>query len=523
MPTVQLNTTTDALAFLQRHQAAGLCSDTRKLRSGDAFIAWPGLAVDPRGYVAAALHAGASACLVDAEGLSGFCFDDERIGVFGGLKSAAGELAARFYGEPSRQLDVVAVTGTNGKTSTAWWTAQVLSASGRRCGLIGTLGAGIPFDAAGQLAHGVQPTGYTTPDPVALQSMLRGLVDAGCQACALEASSIGLDEHRIEGLHLRVAQFTNFTRDHLDYHGSMDAYWQAKKRLFGWPGLGAAVVNIDDDHGAGLAQSLGERLSSRAQPDLDVWTLSTHGPARLFARDVAYRMHPDSQGLSFKVCEGQAEYPLDTDLIGAYNVSNLLGVLAAVRAMGVPMPDALRACTELHPVPGRMQRVALPQAGSAALPMVVVDYAHTPDALDHALRALRPVAQARSGQLWCVFGCGGNRDATKRPLMGALAQQGADHVVLTSDNPRNETPSFILAQIQAGTTRHDTVDVIEDRAEAIAYAVSRAAAGDVVLIAGKGHETTQEVAGVKLAFSDVQQAQLALSARLHAYPAGTQT
>ncbi len=498
-----LASTHAALDFLRAHGATGLSSDTRRMQQGDAFIAWPGLAVDPRRYVNAALGAGASACLVDADGVAPFAFDDARIAAMPGLKAATGEIAHRFAGEPSEQLDVVAVTGTNGKTSTAWWTAQALSAIGKPCGLIGTLGQGMPFEASGA-AVPVTPTGFTTPDPVTLHMALGQFVREGAKACALEASSIGIDEHRMASLRVTVAQFTNFTRDHLDYHGSMEAYWQAKRALFDWHGLRAAVINIDDEYGASLAAGLlADELRGAG---LSVWTTSLHKPACLRAANLRY----EAEGMAFDLIEGEQRVELRTPLVGEFNVSNVLAVIGAVRALGGTLEQAAAACAQLAPVPGRMQRVG----DGIKQPLAVIDYAHTPDALDKALRALRPLAQARGGKLWVVFGCGGNRDVTKRPMMGAIAKQQADSVVLTSDNPRDEAPCFILSQILAGVTGHDEVEVIEDRAAAIASALAEADAQDVVLIAGKGHETTQEVAGKKTPFADAEHAQAALARRL---------
>jgi UDP-N-acetylmuramoyl-L-alanyl-D-glutamate--2,6-diaminopimelate ligase len=332
---------------------------------------------------------------------------------------------------------------------------------------------------------------------VTLHAGLRSMVAAGYAACAIEASSIGIVEQRLAGLPIRVAQFTNFTRDHLDYHGSMDAYWAAKRALFAWPGLQAAVVNIDDPQGAALAAEL-------AGGALDLWTVSVQQPARLCAQNLSYV----DGGLAFTVVEGAERVALRSRLIGDYNASNLLGVLAALRALGVPLADAVAVVPLLTPVPGRMDRV--PAAPNQ--PEVVVDYAHTPDALDKALAALRPLAAARGGALWCVFGCGGNRDATKRPLMGTIAERLADRVVLTSDNPRHEDPLQILAAIRAGL-QTDPLALVADRAEAIALAVQRAAPQDVVLVAGKGHEDYQEVAGVKRPFLDSAIAIQALAAR----------
>jgi UDP-N-acetylmuramoyl-L-alanyl-D-glutamate--2,6-diaminopimelate ligase len=303
-----------------------------------------------------------------------------------------------------------------------------------------------------------------------------------------------------------VALFTNFTQDHLDYHGSMEAYWQAKAQLFAWPGLGAAVLNIDDPQGQALAQAL-------QGADIDTWTYSSLRDARLYAHQAGYI----DGGLAFDLYEGQEQALVRTGLIGDYNVANLLAVVGGLRALGVPLADAADACRALTPVPGRMQRVQAEAAYDDEapnfdnLPEVVVDYAHTPDALEKALRALQPLARSRGGELWCVFGCGGNRDAGKRPLMGGLAQQLARHAVVTSDNPRDEPPETIIEQIVAGMTGASKPMVIEDRRAAIAHAVRYAESRDVILIAGKGHEDYQEVAGVKYPFSDVVEARAMLA------------
>ena len=494
-----LGSAPEAARLLQERVTGRLCVDSRQVRPGDAFIAWPGHATDGRRYVAAALEAGASLCLVEAEGAEAFGFDDPRILALPALKAATGVIANAWFGAPSERLDVVAATGTNGKTSTAWWVAQALTQLGRRCGVIGTLGVGEPPVAGGAPAGRVQPTGLTTPDPVALQQALADFAARGFVACAMEASSIGIAEQRLAGTHIAVALFTNFTRDHLDYHGSMEAYWAAKRELFDWPGLRAASVNIDDPAGERLAAELQAR-------GLPLWSSSMTGPARLRAEG----LHFQEGGLAFDVVEGDTRVALRSTLIGDYNASNLLVVIGALRALGLPLQAAVAVVPQLSAVPGRMQRVADAAEGQ---PVVVVDYAHTPDALDKVLQALRPLAEARGGQLWCVFGCGGNRDATKRPLMGAIAGRLADRVVLTSDNPRDEPPAFILSQILAGVVGHDEVDVIEDRGAAIRHAVADAAAADVIVVAGKGHEDYQEVAGVRRAFSDVEASRLALRER----------
>ena len=487
----------DAAARWLRSWVTGtVTTDSRKVRAGDGFIAWPGAATDGRRFVANALKAGATTCLVERDGLEAFGFNDARIASLPGLKAATGPIADAFFEQPSAVLDLVATTGTNGKTSTAWWTAQALTLLGRRCAVVGTLGIGVP-PLPGRAAQ-IEFTGLTTPDPVMLHAALRQFADASFKACAIEASSIGIVEQRLAALRVRVALFTNFTRDHLDYHGTMAAYWAAKRQLFAWPGLRAAVVNVDDEQGEALATELHGGA-------LDVWTYSTQGDARLRAVNVGYV----DGGLAFVLHEGGQALPLRSTLIGDYNASNLLAVIGGLRALGVPLADAVAVVPQLTPVPGRMQRVP----GNAAMPEVVVDYAHTPDALEKVLRALRPLATARGGNLICVFGCGGNRDASKRPLMGAIAARDADAVVLTSDNPRGETPAAILADIVAGIAARDAVAVVEDRRAASADAVARADARDVIVIAGKGHEDYQEIAGVKQPFSDVAEAERALAGR----------
>ncbi|TCP17479.1 UDP-N-acetylmuramoylalanyl-D-glutamate--2,6-diaminopimelate ligase [Simplicispira metamorpha] len=502
----------EAVQWLRARVTGTLHTDSRQIQPGDGFIAWPGAATDGRAHVPDALARGAVACLVEREGVEPFGLAGEHLAALPGLKSATADIAAQWFGSPTQVLDVVAFTGTNGKTSSAWWLAGALSVQADAggagvllkrelqahapCALVGTLGMGI-------VPH-LETTGMTTPDPVRLQRAFRQFADAGVRTCAIEASSIGLAEHRLTGTRIRVAVLTNFTQDHLDYHGSMEAYWQAKAALFSWPGLQAAVLNIDDPHGAQLHSALALAQQAQPTPPLDLWSISMHQSARLRAQDVVFA----DAGLCFTVVEGAEQHRLQTAVIGDYNVSNLLGVLAAMRALGIPLASAVAACAALEPVPGRMQRIATP-----GQPLVAVDYAHTPDALDQALRALRPMAQARGGRLWCVFGCGGDRDAGKRPQMGAAAQHRADCVVVTSDNPRSEAPEHIIHQILQGTIAGDTVWVEPDRAAAIGQALAQADSADVVLIAGKGHEDYQEMAGVRRPFSDMAQAQAALQRR----------
>ena len=463
-----------------------LRTDSRQVMPGDAFIAWPGYARDGREYVAAALAAGASTCLVEEADVDRFGFVDARVASLPGLKARTGEIAAAFFNKPTDTLDVIAVTGTNGKTSSAWWIAQAMANLNKRCGVVGTLGIGEPPK--------LDYNGLTTPDPVLLQAAFSRMVEQSFAACAIEASSIGIVEGRLSGSAIRVAVFTNFTQDHLDYHGDMNAYWVAKRALFGFPGLRAAVINLDDRKGDALAQELAT---------LDVWTT---GVDRLDARLTARNLHYTGDGLAFTLHEGEDAIAVQTGLIGDYNAANLLGVAGALRAQGHTLADVARALSRVTPVPGRMQRVG----NGRELPQVVVDYAHTPDALDKALSALQGLAEARGGRLVCVFGCGGDRDRGKRSQMGAIAARLSGRVVVTTDNPRTEVPAQILADITAGAPG---ATVIEAREEAIRMAITEAGSRDIVLIAGKGHEDYQEVNGVRRPFSDVGEARAALLER----------
>ena len=498
---LELRTPIEAANWLRKRVTGTIHADSRQVQVGDGLMAWPGVANDARQYVAATLADGAAACLVEMDAAERYAFTSENVAGFHQLKAASGPIAAAYFEQPTRQLDVLAVTGTNGKTSTAWWLAQALSnlqqVAPIPCAVVGTLGTGRP--------PAVVATGLTTPDAVLLQKTFRRFVSEGIQACAVEASSIGIAEHRLDGTHIRTALFTNLTQDHLDYHGTMEAYWQSKARLFQWPGLQSAVINIDDPQGAALAVTLSGKVP-------DIWTISCTGAARLQARDIRY----NQRGLNFSVVEADgttgatsntASHVLQTALIGRYNVSNLLGVMAAMRSIGVPLAAVIESCTNLTAVPGRMQCV-----GELGQPLAAVDYAHTPDALGKALEALRSLSSQRRGQLWCVFGCGGDRDATKRPLMGAIAARHADRLVVTSDNPRSEKPETIISQILLGLTGHASAIVEPDRGQAIRQAIAEAGVNDVLLIAGKGHEDYQEVAGQRFPFSDLDHVRRALSA-----------
>jgi len=469
-------------------EAQSLCADSRLVAPGDVFLAYPGARSDGRRYLGDAVRRGAAAVLWEAEEAD--CAVPVAIPGFAvsGLRDLAGPLAHRVYGRPSERLWVVGVTGTNGKTSVSQWIAQCMTRLGRKCAVIGTLGSGYPD----RLRAGLN----TTPDAISLQRDLAGFVAEGAAACAMEVSSIGLDQGRVAGVAFAVAVLTNLTLDHLDYHGSMEAYGAAKRRLFAMPGIGAAVLNLDDPYGVDVAQRLAASGIERIGYSLEA-ARGDCTDRTLFARDLDFAGH----GLRFTV-DGVA---FAAPLVGRFNVSNLLAVIGALLAGGVSLADAAAAIAAVEAPPGRMQAL-----GGRGEPLLVVDYAHTPDALEKALLTLRDTAQTRGGRLLCVFGCGGERDHAKRPVMGGIAVRHADGVWITSDNPRGENPAAIIGEILAGTGGEPDVEI--DRGAAVAAAVAAAAAADVVLVAGKGHEAYQEMAGVRQAYSDVEQALAALAA-----------
>jgi UDP-N-acetylmuramoyl-L-alanyl-D-glutamate--2,6-diaminopimelate ligase len=466
-----------------------LASDSRRCAPGVAFFAYPGAAADGRAHIPEAIRRGAAGVLWEAEG---FTWRDEwrlpNVPVQG-LKAQAGVLAHAFYGRPSEALWTCGVTGTNGKTSCSQWIAAALTGAGAKCGVLGTLGAGFP----GALAD----AGNTTPDALELHRMLAAMRREGAAAVAMEVSSHGLDQGRVNGVAFDCALFTNLTHDHLEYHGSMQAYAAAKARLFECEALACAVLNLDDAFGVQLAT----RLRARGVRTIG-YSLSAGGvaPGSVDEFLAAARIAPERLELATSWGAAQTAF----QPLGRFNVANALGVLGCLLAYGLPFAQALAALAALPPVPGRMQRV-----GDA--PLTVVDYAHSPDALDKVLQALRPVAQARGGRLAVVFGAGGDRDRTKRAPMGAAASRLADRIVLTSDNPRGEDPLDILRDIEAGVSAPHEVE--PDRARAIALAIDGAADADVVLIAGKGHESFQEVAGRREPFSDAVVARAALARR----------
>ncbi len=488
-----------AVDWLRAHVGAHaqLHADSRSLKAGDVFFAYAVDGADSRPHIAAALANGAAAVLYQPENLDEQP-DASRSLAVPALNELAGEIASAWYGEPTASMRVIGVTGTNGKTSCTQWIATALSALGTPCALIGTLGSGMP----GKLVH----SGFTTPDAPQLQRTLARLKSEGANAVAMEVSSHALHQGRVNGTKFDVAVFTNLTQDHLDYHGTFDAYEAAKARLFAWPSLRAAVINRDDAAGRRLLASLAGKTRTIAY-GLDQAATSVKADAYLNATNV----RATATGTEFHLESDWGHADVEVATLGAFNVSNLLGVLGALLATDIPLASALAQLSKLEPVNGRMQRLGGRLQNDE--PLVVIDYAHTPDALEKTLEALRPMAAARGGELICMFGCGGDRDATKRPLMGGIAEKRADHVIVTSDNPRSEPPMAIIDQVVAGFADPSKARKIEDRASAILQAIRTAAREDVVVLAGKGHEATQEIMGKKRAFSDQDHARLALAAR----------
>lgn len=450
----------------------GLQVDSRRVQPGDLFLAAPGMVADGRDFIDAAVAAGAAAIVYEAG--DDYALRGAQVPAFGvsGLPQKIGIIADRFYGSPSRRLVVIGVTGTNGKTTCTQLLAQALDQSPRRCASVGTLGYGFP----GALNASI----HTTPDAVTVHRLMADFMDQGAAHVAMEVSSHALEQGRVNGVAFDVAVFTNLTRDHLDYHGDMDTYGRAKAGLFATEGLKYVVINRDDAFGRGLLARVGARI--------EALSYGVEG-GEVRAREV--RPLPD--GLSLRVTTPYGETELRSPLIGRFNAYNLLAVLATLLALDVKLEDAAARLSRAQAPSGRVERFG----GKNGLPLVVVDYAHTPDALEKILAALR---EHTRGKLWCVFGCGGDRDRGKRPVMGQIAERLADVVLLTDDNPRHESGVAIITDILGGI--RSSPQVIRDRRAAIAAAISGAGEGDIVLIAGKGHEDYQQVGDERRPYSD---------------------
>ncbi|MES2236149.1 MAG: UDP-N-acetylmuramoyl-L-alanyl-D-glutamate--2,6-diaminopimelate ligase [Pseudomonadota bacterium] len=508
------NTNSNAMEILRRLAAQGvtarrLANDSRIVQPGDVFLAYPGHHMDGRAFMHDAVARGAAALICERSekvgtprvlpaGRAGETAEAEKFwGVpcieVRDLAAQVGEFAHWVYGRPSEELWLAGVTGTNGKTSVSQWLLQALTQLGQRCAVIGTLGNGFP--------GALRETGFTTPDALAVHAALSDFVRDGATACSMEVSSIGLAEDRVEGVRFDVAIFTNLTRDHLDYHGTMAAYGEAKARLFAMPGLKAAVLNLDDP----FALLLADRVNAGVRKIGYTVESSPAGAEKVNEVLRAEQLHMTATDLRFNL-QGQA---FVAPVVGRFNASNLMAVIAVLVARGERLADIAQALRHLQSPAGRMQPV-----GGEGEPLVIVDYAHTPDALEKVLTVLRELATTRGGKLTCVFGCGGERDAGKRPDMGAVAERLADKVVLTSDNPRHESAEAIINDILRGMKQPPLEVVVEvQRGLAITSAIKEAHASDVILLAGKGHEPYQEIAGVRHAFDDVTAAKSALVIR----------
>lgn len=476
-----MTTSAQILAQLQGIDAHRLVNDSRNVHGGDAFVAYPGEQADGRAFIQQAIAQGASAVLWESKDFSWNPAWQIANWPVNNLREKVGHIASTFYGEPSQQLWVMGVTGTNGKTSCSHWLAQALQILGHTTAVIGTLGNGFP----GALSTTIN----TTPDPILLHGLLADYLAQGATHVAMEVSSHALVQHRVNGMKFDVAVLTNLSRDHLDFHGSMTNYAAAKRMLFEWPNLQHAVLNIDDTFGAEMAQHLGKR-------EIDLLTYGFK-----LADVQGHQLQFDANGLSMQVTTPLGDACLSARVVGRFNASNLLAVLATLLASGIGLNDAVNAISSLTPVAGRMQ-----QLGGGELPLIVVDYAHTPDALEKVLVSLREQCQ---GKLICVFGCGGDRDKGKRPLMGKIVSQLADIPIVTADNPRNEKVADIIAEIEQGMSGKYLVE--PDRAKAIRLSIQQAVAGDIVLLAGKGHEQYQQIGEQKLPFSDMEIATEALA------------
>lgn len=502
-------------SLLSEHVKPGahMTSDTRALKAGDVMLAYPvgnsRQLTDNRVHIAKALSLGAALVLYEpsglAEELKTVCKDKRCIAV-NDLAEQAGVIAANWYGHPSRAMRVVGITGTNGKTTVSQWLSHALNSADEPCGVIGTLGAG--------LANDLTMTGFTTPDAARMQGLLKDIQKNGAHSVTVEVSSHALDQGRVNGTYFDTVVITNLSQDHLDYHGDMKQYAAAKKKILDLPGIKHVVVNADDSFGQECLQYLAKKMGDA---DITVWAYANKSENLLslpcfakqsFRKILATDLQMNDQGMKFQlIVDGEDAGLMQTRMVGAFNVSNALAVLACLLAGGKTIKSAKNSIEALQAVQGRMELVA---RATAQQPMVVIDFAHTPDALEQVLKTLRDIAKQRAGQLWCVFGCGGDRDPMKRPIMGRIAESIADHVMVTSDNPRSEVPEKIMADILSGFEVPKKAQVNADRATAILQIIRQAKPEDVILIAGKGHEEIQEIAGKKHPFSDRVHVQLAM-------------
>lgn len=478
----------EGMALVSKEQdrmVTGLSSDSREIKEGNCFFALRGLHVDGRSFIADAIKKGACAVILE-EPIKDMGTSSVPFIYIPKLSTKLGEIGARFYERPSEKLTMIGVTGTNGKTSTSQFIALTMKMAAKICGVIGTLGYGFPED--------LLPSTHTTCNALTLQKQLSDIYRQGADTVVMEVSSHALDQHRTGGVAFDIAIFTNLTRDHLDYHGNMENYAAAKKKLFYLPGLKYAVINTDDAFGLELARELSGKLQ--------VYCYGTKDNDLALPSVQAHNIHLNNKGTTAKISSPWGEGQLRSKLLGRFNVSNQLAVLTTLQLLNIPLDMSLEYLSQLQTVPGRMQVF-----GGGKLPLVVVDYAHTPDALKQVLLALR---EHTHGTLWSVFGCGGDRDRGKRPLMGQIAERFSDQLIITNDNPRTEDPGQIVAEIISGLLCPWAVEVEHDRGAAIAHVISCAQAGDVILVAGKGHENYQIIGTEKIPFNDSEHIQTQL-------------
>jgi UDP-N-acetylmuramoyl-L-alanyl-D-glutamate--2,6-diaminopimelate ligase len=463
----------------------GLNSDSRKIQAGEVFVALQGAHQHGLVYAQQAMANGAAAILYDPDGVDAAPLLRIPCIAVADLEQRLGDIAAHFYQQPSQQLSVIGITGTNGKTTISQFLAQSLDA----CGLVGTLGWGD--------RERLQATGFTTPDALQLQWILQQFVQQQRQWVVMEVSSHGLEQGRVNGVAFQGAIFSNLTRDHLDYHGSMASYLKAKLKLFEFASLQFAVVNLDDVAAEQVLHTIAGRIPC--------WGFSIQGQTHVLAGEclLAEQIEYSNQGIRFHVRWGHRIERAVTPVVGSFNLQNAMSVLCTLLALGWSFEQAIAQLARLQPVVGRMERF-----GGDGLPTVLVDYAHTPDALEQVLRNAR-----NDSRLWVVFGCGGDRDNGKRAQMGAIAQQWADQVIITDDNPRSEAPQAIVADILSGCRAGEALQIIHDRKAAIQQAIRLACAADCIVVAGKGHENYQEINGIRLPFRDQDVVREALAQR----------
>lgn len=470
----------------------GISLDSRTVRPGTLFLACLGEQYDGRKYIQEAITQGAVAVVAEGENnkINQDKYADIPILSVQDLKKYVGIIAGRFYDDPSAAMTVIGITGTNGKTSCSQFIARSLQMAGQSCGIIGTLGAGFPDH--------LEAVSLTTPDPVTLQQELASFKQQGAAAVSMEVSSHSLAQQRVQGIHFTTAVFTNLTRDHLDYHGDMIHYAAAKRQLFEMPGLRYAVINLDDEYGRQFLKQMPASIRVYG------YSIADHEASVPVVR--AENIHLNEKGFSATIKSPWGEGELHSQLMGRFNLSNLLATLTVLNLLKIPFAQTLQYLSAMTTVPGRMQIF-----GGDKQPIVVVDYAHTPDALEQALKALREHCQ---GKLWCVFGCGGERDRGKRPMMAQVAEKMSDQVIVTDDNPRCEYSQKIIEDIVQGFLYPHAVITIPDRRMAIQHAINTAKVGDVILIAGKGHEPYQIIGKEKLPFSDAEEVKTQLNKKL---------